>query len=238
MAKYRYAVVNKSQSTFMRRCPLCTRNRVVNFYQDRKRHYFRCEECQLLFADASSHLPPSAEQSKYRQANSKQRPLQQFITSLVDQCQQQQSAPLVGLNFGRIADASTLANVEAQGHQLLQYDPFFAADHTLLQRQYDFICCYRVFEHFRFPHREWQLLCSLLKPGGWMAISTQLLTQLSGFEKWHHKDNLTHVSFYQRATFEFLANQANFRLLFAANDLILVQKPSESDITRDPSSSA
>ncbi|QYK01316.1 methyltransferase domain-containing protein [Shewanella psychrotolerans] len=220
----------------MRRCPLCSSDKTTPFYQDRKRAIHRCKTCMLLFADASSHLPPDAELKKYQTANNKHKPMQQLILSLVTQLEQLSKQHLVGLNFGRVVADSVVDVLINKGHQLHQYDPFFAPDHQLLRQQYDFICCYKVFEHFRFPSREWHLLCSLLKPGGWIAINTQLITELNGFAKWHHKNNLTHVSFYQRATFQFLAKQAHFTLLFASNDLILVQKPSKSDITRDPSS--
>ncbi len=109
----------------------------------------------------------------------------------------------------------------------------FAADHQLLHHQYDFICCFRVFEHFRTPAKEWSLIETLLKPGGWLAISTPLLTSLTAFAKWHYKNNPTHVSFYQQQTFAYLASQGKFKLIFAAQDFILMQKTSGSAITRD-----
>ncbi|MGS0682028.1 methyltransferase domain-containing protein [Shewanella sp. 125m-7] len=219
----------------MRRCPLCHSDNTVRFYANKKRCLYHCLHCQLVFADASSHLPPSAEQQKYRLANNKQKSLARFMLDLIAQCEQS-NKPLLGLNFGRTLDNKTLQEITAKGHQLNQYDPSKAPWSGQLKQEYDFICCYRVFEHFRFPDKEWQLLCHLLKPGGWMAICTPLLNELSAFDKWHHKNNLTHVSFYQQATFEFLANKVGFKLLFAANDLILVQKPSGSDITRDQTS--
>ncbi|WP_394148041.1 class I SAM-dependent methyltransferase [Shewanella atlantica] len=221
----------------MRRCPLCHDQHSSLFHQDKKRITYICDRCKLVFSDASSHLPPAVEKRRYQQQASKnQKQLKQFLISLVLQCEQQTHLPLTGLNFGRVAEAQTVLNIESRHHTLKQYDPYFAADHDLLKRQYDFICCYRVFEHFRSPLKEWSLLGNLLKPGGWLAINTKLLTDLSAFDKWHHKNNLTHVSFYQRSTFEFLAQEAGFKLLFAANDLILVQKPSGSDIKRGQSS--
>ncbi|ABZ78763.1 conserved hypothetical protein [Shewanella halifaxensis HAW-EB4] len=219
----------------MRRCPLCHSGDTVRFYANKKRCLYHCHHCQLVFADASSHLPPSAELQKYRLANNKQKPLARFMLDLVSQCEDGTN-PLLGLNFGRTLDSKTLQKINARGHQLYQYDPSQAPWSSQLKQEYDFICCYQVFEHFRFPYKEWELLSHLLKPGGWMAICTPLLSELNAFDKWHHKNNLTHVSFYQRATFEFLANRVGFKLLFAANDLILVQKPSGSDITRDQTS--
>ncbi|ABV34706.1 conserved hypothetical protein [Shewanella sediminis HAW-EB3] len=226
-----------NRSITMRRCPLCHNQHSSVFHQDRKRNMYLCDRCQLVFSDANSHLPPPVEKRRYQQQVAKnQKPLKQFLMSLILQCEQQSTDPLIGLNFGRVAEPDTVLSVESHRHTLYQYDPYFAANHDLLKRQYDFICCYRVFEHFRFPFKEWSLLGKLLKPGAWLAISTKLLTELSAFDRWHHKNNLTHVSFYQHSTFEFLAQQAGFKLLFAANDLILVQKPSGSDIKRDQSS--
>ncbi|MCE9686205.1 class I SAM-dependent methyltransferase [Shewanella sp. AS16] len=220
----------------MRRCPLCHSQDAAFFHQDKKRAFYACEHCGLIFADAGSHLPPAAEKHRYgrARANAKQRQLAQFILPLLSQLAQQQAGRLRGLNFGRVLDDASLSNLEAAGHTLKQYDPFFAPDHEALRQRYDFVCSYRVFEHFQDPLKEWSLISRLLNPGGWLAISTPLLTDLAGFAKWHYKNNLTHVSFYQRRTFEFLAQKGDFALLFAAKDLILMQKTSESGINRDP----
>lgn len=219
----------------MRRCPLCLSGHCQLFFEDRKRCLYHCHQCELVFADANSHLPPNAETQKYRLANNKSKLLSQFMFDLVSQCETGEQA-LLGLNFGRTLDPKSLQRVTKRGHQINQYDPSIAPWNRELKQQYDFICCYRVFEHFRYPNKEWRLLCELIKPGGWIAINTPLLTDLAGFDKWHHKNNLTHVSFYQRQSFKYLADKADFKLLFAANDLILVQKPSGSGITRDQTS--
>ncbi len=220
----------------MHRCPLCHNTDTSLFHRNKKRDMYTCSHCQLIFSDATSHLPPQVEKNRYLESNrKKQAALTQFLISLIAQCEQGSSAPLSGLNFGRVLDSSSLSSTGLHQHHIEQYDPFFAPDHHLLKQHYDYICCYKVFEHFRFPFKEWSLLGTMLKPGGWLAISTKLLTDIHSFDKWHHKNNLTHVSFYQRSTFEYLAEQAGFKLLFAANDLILVQKPSGSDITRGQS---
>ncbi|MCH1929821.1 class I SAM-dependent methyltransferase [Shewanella sp. A25] len=212
----------------MRRCPLCQNTQTVLLLQDKKRSFYVCQTCGLAFADAKSHLPPAAERQRYGRSRiaSKQRQLSQFILPFLEQMQQHQKGSLIGLNFGRILDQDSLISIERAGHTLNQYDPFFAPDHETLKQEYDFICCYRVFEHFQYPVKEWSLLSRLLKPSGWLAISTPLLVDLEGFAKWHYKNNLTHVSFYQRQTFEHLAHNSDFELLFAAKDLVLMQKTS------------
>ena len=149
----------------MLRCPLCHNEHTSLFYQDRKRSIYTCHHCQLVFSDATSHLPPQIEKKRYQlSANKYQNPLRQFLLSLIQQIAQETNQALIGLNFGRLTDTHTLETIKAQGHDLRQYDPYFAPDHNLLQQEYDFICCYRVFEHFRSPFKEWSLLCKLLKP--------------------------------------------------------------------------
>ncbi|MGL5047821.1 MAG: class I SAM-dependent methyltransferase [Shewanella sp.] len=212
----------------MPRCPLCHNSQIRLLHQDKKRRFYVCMACELTFADAHSHLPPAAEKQRYGRSRIalKQKQLSQFILPLLTQLEQQQAGSLLGLNFGRILDDESLATIENAGHKLNQYDPFFAPNHDVLKQTYDFICCYRVFEHFQYPIKEWTLLSQRLHPGGWLAISTPLLTELDGFAKWHYKNNLTHVSFYRRQTFEYLANNSDIQLLFAVKDLVLMQKTS------------
>ncbi|NKF52065.1 class I SAM-dependent methyltransferase [Shewanella sp. WXL01] len=217
-------------------CPLCS-HQADFFIQDKKRAFYLCLHCGLVFAAPSSHLLPNVERQRYGRANkaAKQKQLSQFVFPLLAQITQQQpQTHLTGLNFGRVLDENSIDEINAAGHTLNQYDPFFAANPEVLKQDYDFVCCYRVFEHFRSPQKEWRLLSQLVRPGGWLAISTPLLSNLNQFAKWHYKTNPTHVSFYQQATFEYMAAVSGFDLLFASKDFILMQKPSESDIKRNP----
>ena len=217
----------------MIKCPLCS-HPAEFFIQDKKRAFYNCPQCQLVFANPQSHLMPAALKQRYGRANkaSKQKQLVQFIQPLLGQISVHQSGPLTGLNFGRVLDGNSLDKIERAGHSLYQYDPFIKLDHQIFNQQYDFICCYRVLEHFQQPNKEWSLLSTLLKDGGWLAISTALLTDLSHFSKWHFKNNPSNVSFYQQQTFEYLAQNSEFELLFAAKELVLMQKTSKSDIKR------
>ncbi|MCF1426479.1 MAG: methyltransferase domain-containing protein [Shewanella sp.] len=219
----------------MPRCPLCQNRYPSRFFTDKKRSYFRCPGCQLVFADLHSQLPPQVQKQRFNKLNpTKQKQLSLFINVLTEQLAGITSEPLIGLNFGGFLPSSVLTLLQQQGHTLNQYDPFLAPDLAALRQSYDFVCSYRVFEHFNYPLREWGLLCRTLKPGGFLAISTRLLTDPRQFAKWHYKNNPAHVSFYCQKTFDYLAVHHGFTLLFAANDLILMQKAAGSDIKRTP----
>ncbi|QYK05365.1 methyltransferase domain-containing protein [Shewanella zhangzhouensis] len=222
----------------MRRCPLCLKLDTQLFHQDKKRSFHHCAICGMVFADGATHLPPQAIRQRYGRGGTQdnQRQLSPFLLSLLEQITSLHGTEVRGLNYGRVLDAESHRQLKSAGHELSQYDPFTAPDPEALQSQYDFICCFRVFEHFAAPHREWRLFNRLLKADGFLAISTRMLTKPSRFDKWHHKNNPAHVSFPCRETFEYLAADSGFRLIFAENDFILMQKPSGSAIKRDPNS--
>ncbi|WP_404948371.1 methyltransferase domain-containing protein [Shewanella sp. SR44-3] len=207
------------------------------FLQDKKRTFYDCQQCAFVFADPTDHRmainPQQITSSKSygrQQKMTQQRQASQFVLPLLAQLSDLTGANLVGLNFGSHLDSHTLDRVQASGHQLMQFDPFNATEQTALEQEYDFVCSYKVFERFKRPLTQWNLLSSLVKPHGWLAIGTALLTDKSHFAKWHHKNNPAHVSFYQHKTFEYLATQGQFKLLFAAKELVLMQKAANSGI--------
>lgn len=211
----------------MRICPLCHHNNAHYFYHDKKRHFYQCPDCQLVFADGKSHLPKQNEIERYQdnQTKNKQLQLANFIQTVINQLPTNNSTA-IGLNFGRHLAGKALSKLILGEVELLQYDPSQQYERHVLQQQYDFICCYRVFDHFKQPSIQWQLLTKLLKPNGLLIINNHLLHDLNAFAKWHNKNNLTHVSFYNLACFQYLANLGQMQLIFAEKDLILMQKAS------------
>ena len=104
------------------------------------------------------------------------------------------------------------------------YDPYFAPDPSVLTRQYDFVTCTEAIEHFNQPAKEWGLLLSMIKPGGWLGLMTKLATDAEAFTRWHYKNDPTHVSFFSRDTFRFLAQRDGLEVEFVGNDVILLRK--------------
>jgi hypothetical protein len=46
-------------------CPLCAHGATEPFHRDRKREFFRCPQCDLVFVPPEFHLLPKAEKSRY-----------------------------------------------------------------------------------------------------------------------------------------------------------------------------
>ena len=100
----------------------------------------------------------------------------------------------------------------------------FTNDAGLLERAYDFVTCTETVEHFRDPSRAFTTLISLVRPGGWIGILTQVLTDEVEFETWYYRLDFTHVSFYSRATLDWIATQHGLELDFRAPNVVLYHK--------------
>lgn len=208
-------------------CPLCLAAECQPYSEDRRRQYWRCLTCQLIFADPAALLDADAELSIYQQHQNDpfDERYRTFLNKLAAPLQQRLAAPTMdGLDFG-CGPGPTLSLMLAEaGHRMSIYDPYFADEPEVLTRQYDFICATEVIEHFYQPAREWQLWLRLLKPGGWLGLMTKLTDQVTDFANWHYKNDPTHVSFFSSATFAYLAKRDGFRLEILGSDVIVLQK--------------
>jgi hypothetical protein len=116
------------------------------------------------------------------------------------------------------------------GFDMAIYDPFYAPDRSVLQNHYDFISCSEVVEHFHSPGRELLFLWQLLAAEGWLGIMTKLVIDQQAFARWHYKNDPTHVAFFSRETFRFLANMLGAGLEFLDRDVNLLQKPPSGNV--------
>ena len=110
------------------------------------------------------------------------------------------------------------------GHRVDLYDPFYYNDTSVFARTYDFICATEVVEHLHDPEKEFAVMFNMLKTNGWLGIMTKQVRYVQAFRNWHYIRDLTHVCFYSRRTFVFLAQRFNARRHFAADDVILFNK--------------
>ena len=211
----------------MHACPLCDSPHSHHYHSDKVRDYFQCDRCVLVFADPASRLDAAAEKAIYdlHQNDPGDTGYRRFLSRLTDPLCARLPAGSEGLDFG-CGPGPTLGIMLAEaGLQVSNYDPFYADIPALLQRQYHFVTATEVIEHCHRPAREWPLLLSLLKPGGTLALMTKLVIDADAFSRWHYKNDRTHVSFFSRATFDFLAQRDGLNVEFIGNDVIMMQKP-------------
>jgi len=207
---------------------LCHAPSVGAFHRDALRAYFRCGRCALVFADPAAHLPPDEEKARYdlHEYDPSDPAYRKFLSRLAQPLLARLDAPpLDGLDFGCGPGPTLSVMLEERGYSMALYDPFFAPDPSVLERAYDFVTCTEVVEHFRRPADDWRRLLGLVKPGGWLGVMTKLAPGADAFADWHYIRDPTHVSFFSRATFRYLARRDGLALELVSDDVILLRKP-------------
>ncbi len=211
----------------MQSCPLCQHSQADNFHQDKHRRYYRCRQCYLIYVDEADRFDAEAEKAHYdcHENNLDDEGYKTFLSRFSEPLLQRVGkTPQQGLDFG-CGPGPLLAHMMREaGHHIELYDIYYTPDKSVLTKQYDFVSCTEAIEHFYQPQNELELLLSLIKPGGWLGIMTKLARDESAFATWHYKSDLTHVSFFSKATFEFVAQRYQLDVEFVGEDVILLRK--------------
>jgi hypothetical protein len=81
-----------------------------------------------------------------------------------------------------------------------------------------------VAEHFHHPAREFSRLAGMLRPGGWLAVMTTLLSNDVVFEDWYYRRDPTHVVFYRRETFHRIAAMCGLNCETPGGNVVLMRR--------------
>lgn len=194
------------------------------------RRYWRCTHCELVFVDPDALPSAAAEKREYDlHQNAADDPgYRRFLSQLADPLLERLPPAQQGLDFGCGPGPALAVLFEEQGHRVALYDPFYADRPEQLAQTYDFVCATEVIEHFHHPARDFSTLFGLLRPGGWLGLMTWMLTPERDFAGWPYIRDLTHVCFYGRSTFEFLARRHAAELQFLSERVILLRAPGYS----------
>ena len=210
-------------------CPLCQRQQTHPLYHDRFRSYLRCQNCDLIFVSRGDLLSPEEEKARYdlHQNSPDDVGYRQFLSSFMNpMIKRIGPPPLDGLDFGSGPCPVLSMMLKEEGYSMSLYDVFYAPQTDVLAREYDFVTCTETIEHFINPQKEWSLLLRLVKLGGWLGIMTQLVQEDRYFPEMHYINDRTHVSFFSRETFQFLAERDGLHLEFEGDNLIFFRKMS------------
>jgi len=195
------------------------------------REYWLCLQCRAIFVPAQFHISPDEEVKRYLEhENSLENEgyVQMFEKKIsILQAYEIKSA----LDYGCGYEPVLKALLKRQGIEADAYDPNFFPD-IHLDRYYDLVISTETFEHFRSPAQEIERIAERVTPGGILAIMTRfypagdekLLPDL--FADWFYKRDPTHIIFYSTKTFEWLAKNIGFKLVFNNDyDFVVLKKP-------------
>lgn len=214
-------------------CPLCQHGGHQFYHQDNnkrtQRIYLRCQQCQLVFVPAEFYLSAEDEKAEYDLHENNvlddgyRRFLERFWLPLKSKLKPNSHI----LDFGCGPGPLLGQMMQEDGFHVSLYDHFYHHNPEVLKPNfYDAISTTEVIEHLHQPCDVFKSWLNWIKPGGYLAVMTKLVTTQAAFTKWHYKNDLTHVCFYSEATFAWLANRYGLHMTRDAQDVTLFRLPS------------
>lgn len=206
-------------------CSLCN-CATQNFEIFQKREYVQCIGCKAILLSPEHYLSPKAEKHRYllHDNNVSDAGYIHFVDPVIQQIQYEFNNQSKGLDFGCGTGPVIASELEKSGFNIELYDPYFKPNKKVLNITFDFIICCEVMEHFQNPLKEFELLCSLLKPNGKLYCKTEVWSEAIDFHNWHYKNDQAHVIFYNEETLRWIKEKLKFSSLEIHEKLIIFTK--------------
>lgn len=213
-------------------CILCNNSVLEHFHEDTTEayssDYYQCQHCRLIFAPPKDRPAKEDEFARYEthENDPQDKGYRNFLSQLFNPLNDKLQPKSKGLDFGCGPGPTLNLMFEEEGHSMNIYDPFYADDEAVFEENYDFITATEVLEHLFYPGEELRRLWSCLRPCGYLGIMTEFARDdREYFAEWHYRLDYTHVSFFTKDTFRFLANQWDASIEFYGNRVVIFQKP-------------
>ncbi|OQY19183.1 MAG: methyltransferase [Desulfobacteraceae bacterium 4572_35.1] len=216
---------NKTEISTPDCCPLCG-GMSGFFVKDKRRSYYRCQSCLLVFVASVDHLDESTEKAVYDQHQNDPSDIgyRLFLNRLFQPLSSRLPPEKHGLDFGSGPGPTLSLMFSEVGHDMTIYDHYYAKDSRVWQKTYDFISTTEVVEHLYHPRFELERLWSHLSSGGLLGVMTKMVRDVDAFSRWHYKNDPTHVCFYAPQTFMWLADHWGAQLEFIGDDVVIFAK--------------
>jgi len=206
-------------------CPLCQDGSYF-YHKDSQRCYLKCTQCSLVFVPPESRPTQAEEKKQYdlHENSPADEGYRTFLSRLADPLLEKLKPNSSGLDFGCGPGPTLSVILKEAGHSIALYDPIYHPEESVLLKNYDFVTATEVLEHLHHPSKDLKILHKNLKPGGWLGIMTKRVSSKEAFTQWHYIQDPTHVCFWSKATFYWLAKQWNSNVEFPADDVTIFQK--------------
>ncbi|MCF6438514.1 class I SAM-dependent methyltransferase [Pseudoalteromonas luteoviolacea] len=207
-------------------CGLCESESLEHYHRDKFRDYWQCQHCKLVSVAPCDRLSPQEEKAIYDSHENDLHDMgyRRFLSRVFEPINARLQNHQQGLDFGCGPGPLLAKMFQEAGHSVALYDLYYANTPAVLNAQYDFITCTEVIEHIAQPKAVFEQLVAMLKPQAPLAMMTKLVIDPTRFASWHYKNDQTHISFFSRETFEYVAKQFGTKLEFIGNDVIILSK--------------
>lgn len=203
-----FCVVNKMK------CRLCLSDRPVLLTSDKRRRFFLCSECSLIFVPDSELVSVVQEKERYDlHVNSRQNSgYVEFLSELIPLIKNSGIYKPSILDFGSGKNAVLSSLLDENRLSCDSYDPLYGVLIDEKQKKYDVIVLCEVIEHLRNLREELRLIKSLLSERGIVVIRTRMYPSGDSFPGWWYAQDITHINFFSLETIRKVAGMMDGRL--------------------------
>jgi hypothetical protein len=213
------------------KCPLCNYHSTFLLKAD-VREYWSCEKCCLIFVPSKFFISKKEEIKRYLEHNNTLdnegyvMMFQEKINTIKKICPRINTV----LDYGCGYEPVLKGLLKQEGYKADGYDlNFFPSEE--LEKKYDLIISTETFEHIKNPREELACLLPKVSNKGYLAIMTRFYPIvdsalcLESFSQWYYKRDPTHIAFYSKKTFSWIADEFKMKICYNNNfDFIIFQK--------------
>ncbi len=210
------------------KCRLCNSELKDQKSDSQGRKYQICSSCELIQLDKSLWLSDEEEKNRYllHENSTDNEGYIRYLNNII----QNSFSPYLKpgsriLDFGCGPEKTWVGLLEEKGYQVSTYDPYFDDQLDWMEENFDAISAIEVFEHIASPSESLNTLCSCLNPENFLIIRTMLHdSKWNNFSKWWYREDPTHISFYSKATIDFICLKWNLKLIQIIENCEIVLK--------------
>ncbi len=183
-------------------CRLCSCEHTAALDRDKKRSYYFCPECHLIFVSESEFLSYEKEKERYdfHENTTDNEGYVGFLKELIPVIKNVGLKDPEILDFGSGKNAVLSSLLQHSDLKCESYDPLYDIHPDDWEKKYDIIVLCEVIEHLRDLKTELKLIKSILSDSGSVIIRTKLYPPVDKFLKWWYIQDPTHINFFSRKT--------------------------------------
>ena len=207
-------------------CTVCKSKNLQICLEINELVYWKCNFCEAKLLDQKNYISFNEEKKHYLKHNNiiNDQGYRDFLSRLTKPLKDKISLNDLGLDYG-CGYAPALADIlKKDGFSVDLYDPFFFPNNEIFLNKFNFIICSEVIEHFFHPYEEFLKIDSIMQSNAWFGIMTTFMTEDYLFKDWYYRRDPTHVVFYNKKTFNVIADQHNWKVLFPFKNIALFNK--------------
>jgi hypothetical protein len=180
--------------------------------------YYCCNSCDFIFIDDNHLLSAEEETARYRQHDNTLE--NEGYVSMLNYFIKKSVLPYRDsvkniLDYGCGESPVLALLLKEEGFEVDIYDKFFHPEEIYRDKTYDLITATEVIEHLNNPLNTFDLFRSLLNNEGFTSIMTSFHPQNDQqFIDWWYRRDRTHISFYSRDTFDYVAKKCRMNMLY------------------------